>query len=128
MTVSFIGSSGCSGASINGGTVTATFATAPSAGDILLALGVLGSTRTGVGNVYSSNGTLYTQLSSLNISTSTLAQGAMWFRVAVAGETTVTCSGSGGSSDATALMAYVFRNVGTALLQDNVLRDANATG
>lgn len=125
MTVSFIGSSGVSGAAINGGSVTVTFATAPSAGDLLFALVVQGSSKATGGTAYSSNGTSYTALSSRTISTSVLATGQLWYRIAVAGETTMTASGTGGSSDATAVAAYVFRNQAT---RADALRYALTTG
>ncbi len=127
MTITFIGTSGCTAATISGGVATATFATAPSAGDTIIALSVIGSTKSTGGTVTSSSGIVYSNLATVNTSR---VWGRIWARQSTGeGGTTITCSGTGGSSDSAAILAFVFRgaspgNVGSS----NIITETNATG
>ncbi len=127
MTITFIGTSGCTAATISGGVATATFATAPSAGDTIIALSVIGSTKSTGGTVTSSSGIIYSLLATVNTS-------RVWGRIYARrstgeGGTTIDCSGTGGSSDSAAVLAFVFRGTDPGnVLSSNVITQTNGTG
>ncbi len=106
MAISFIGAAGASAAAINGASVTLTFTTAPSAGDIVVVWNVTTTTSQPAQTVVSGSGAAYTSL--VSTANGNLRVRA-WYRVCGAGETTCTCSGSGAATDATAAAAFVFR-------------------
>ncbi len=110
MAISFVGATGASAAAINGASLTLTFATAPSAGDIALVLNVTTTTSQPAQTILSGSGAAYTTLVSTANGNLRVLVG---YRVCGAGETTATCSGSGAAADATAAAAFVFRGATT---------------
>src|SRR5262245_24874652 len=105
MAISLVGSSAVSGAAANGASITLTFATAPSSGDVIVVLNV--DPRTGTAQtVTSGSGASYTALSS---GTNGNLLASVWFRVAGSGETTAVCSHSGNGQDGSCCAAIVLR-------------------
>lgn len=122
MAITLVGSSGVSGAATNGTSITLTWATAPSAGDVCVILSVDTQTSDGAKTILTGSGAAYTTL--LTTSNGNL-RSIVAYRVAGTGETTATCSHSGAAADATASAGFVFRGAKTPI---DISISSRATG
>lgn len=127
MAISFIGSAEAQ--AINGGNVTVTLPGGMQTGDVVIATVSQGSTRTTAMTCTSSAGTTYTQLVTTLASSAVTSRFSVWRRIMPAAvETQILANGTGGSSDACAVVCQVFRGVDQTTPEDATATSTNGSG